>query len=511
MNYKQISEINLSLKTDWTNVLNVSIEPDYAQTLYSNGYNMVRVDIWFTPTDKSGVAISTTDGDQQTLNAAVRLIDYDNGGEVYWLDTPPTPDKPLSTDAFRGFNSWAQTQTANEFLTTGMGLVAEAVSKSCVTFYVLCNATNPNPPSLKLGVQFQPSGAAQNSAPQKYWRNGNIDLGDNGYKTINATPGTVYGADDLQCILTKQDNGSSDDSTPDGAVPFNVANYYRQYNGRISFKQQGLSLVYRIDGKKGSDGYHACFSQKGYTTYSYIWAADDDRKQKAELNSSKITFDFDIRAPSTTYARYALIFQFTPDYGKLADSTETILRCYDHVGNCGEIELHTLLPDYMSLLSGADWSPLTAGDSTVIDKDPNIKLSNQAYGQLEKTTTSSSPSPIGASATAAGDAFQLYSCTDLYQNGTIVSQKTHQADLYIDTSDGTFIFAGGAPAEKLKFLPVWKQGAAAIYSTTKHQYLEASQRNVVNNYHYISPFGPAPVPRDPESQSNPSDTLWFIS
>lgn len=170
--FKKYRELNDGAML-WDSVTNLEIDPDYSQTLYSNGYNMVRVDVWFTPTYSNGPgnAPIPASAPQDILNSATRLIDYNTGMEILFLATPPTPDNPVSSPEFQNFKSWAQTQTANDFITPGTGASSRQIddsSQSCVTFYILCNATNPNPPTLALGVQIQPT----DGDLLKYYRNG---------------------------------------------------------------------------------------------------------------------------------------------------------------------------------------------------------------------------------------------------------------------------------------------------------------------------------------------------
>ncbi|MDH0368643.1 hypothetical protein [Brucella anthropi] len=553
-NYRELNDDAML----WDSVTNLEIDPDYSQTLYSNGYNMVRVDVWFTPTYSNGPgnAPIPASAPQDILNSATRLIDYDTGAEIPFLTTPPTPDHPVSSPEFQNFKSWAQTQTANDFITLGTGASSRQIddsSQSCVTFYILCNMANPNRNPLTLGVQIQPT----DGDLLKYYRNGLSNLGSNGPKEIMAQPPRVYGAGDFSCTLEhKYHDGETDSfsTTPPTNYPDFAPQIWRQYNFGITLNT-GTSVIYRISPNVPTQtialnypsGFvpYASKSKNGYNTTAYIWPDNADAQQGITIPGYTDYLYIDITVKNPNTIRGTLIFSpslVRDDSRNFTDYTyDYIITAYDLSGNSGAFSPSVALPSYTDLAAPPPntptWTAIASPSST-----PGAINTHYRKGSMSMKT----PAGLYACLQLSGNQptkniivkdniignpntsswyFYTYNSLSFYVNNV-------QTDQYMSETESQYTPYGKSspivPSLTLtfysvdiqynwqqsilySFLPIWSSQAFAIYNQEEAPYLTVDMSQAISDENsgyynvYLGAYSSSGM--DPQKGT----AVWFIS
>ena len=555
--FKKYRELNDGAML-WDSVTNLEIDPDYSQTLYSNGYNMVRVDVWFTPTYSNGPgnAPIPASAPQDILNSATRLIDYNTGMEILFLATPPTPDNPVSSPEFQNFKSWAQTQTANDFITPGTGASSRQIddsSQSCVTFYILCNATNPNPPTLTLGVQIQPT----DGDLLKYYRNGLSNLGNNGPKEIIAQSPRVYGAGDFSCTLEhKYHDGETDSfsATP----PTNYTDFspqiWRQYNFGITLNIEE-SVIYRIypnvemlnialNYPPGFAPY-ANKSKNGYNTTAYIWPQNADSQQGIKITGYTDYMSIDITMANLKTIRGTLIFSpsLVRDVpGNFTDMTcDYIITAYDPFGNSGAFAPSVALPIYTDLAAPPPNTPAwtaiaipsgTPGAINTYHRKGSMSMKTPAglYACLQLNGNQPTKNlivkdSIVANPNTSSWYYYTYNSLSFYINNVQTNQYMIETEIqYIPNGNSnpvipsltlsfysTDIQYNWQQNILYSFLPIWPSQAFAIYNQEEELYLTVDMSQVISDensgYYNVYLGAYSSTGMDPQKGT----TVWFIS
>ncbi|UWF59421.1 hypothetical protein [Brucella sp. 2716] len=387
-----IENTSSSSSSAWTSVTNLQIDPANDQSVLGNGYHMVQVNVFFTPIDNTGAAVTVP---QEKLNASVRLIYYDTGAEVPFLKAPPTPDDPITSDEFESFTSWAHTQTPNQFLTEGAD-VSFDVSLSCVTFYVMCNAINPNPPSLKLGVKIQPT----NGELLLFYLNGQSGLGSNGAKTIMYRSPRQYKLEDLSITGNNiRHTGGYDDFGPG---IYTYENLWRQYNFTISLPADYMgAIISRSDYPPTEINDHRVYYPPalesrigGYRTRINIWPDSVNGGQYCVFTSLSQHIYITIPDASTgkrgwsKFVRVSAVFMASFPRSSFQNISIIPVTIWDEKGNYIKVFLNTDIQTYTQIDSGYTqnknpWIPVVSTEQNIsnIEYKPFI-IVNGKYGTL---------------------------------------------------------------------------------------------------------------------------------